>query len=209
MSGSLHVLWTIVSADPPRPLLHCGRCGRERGFVSSGKFRLNANGKKLDAWLVYRCCVCGDSFNRAIFERRSSAGIDPGLIEALHRNDAGLARRIAFDLSGGWANGFETSATAIARRVLPPEPDGVAHRLVIRVAGAAPGGMRADRLIAHGLGLPRREVEMLARAGCLVIAGSGGRALSRPLRDGAVVEIDLSGRADAAEIVQRAAGDAD
>lgn len=202
MSGTLNVLWTVVSAVPPRPLLHCSRCDRERGFVSSGRFRLNANGKRLDAWLVYRCGVCDDSFNRPVFERRRRSEIEPDLIEALHRNDPALARRIAFYLSGRWANGFEASEPAIVKRALPPAPDEAVRRLVIRIAGTARAGMRADRLVAQGLGLPRGAVDAIA-----VVEGAGEKALSRPLRDGAVVAVDLSGRADASAIARRAAGE--
>lgn len=205
MSGTLHVLWTIVSTVPPRPLLHCSRCRRQRAFASSGKFRLNANGRKLDAWLVYRCVVCGDSFNRPVFERRSRAEIAPELIEALHRNDAALARRVAFDLSGGWAGGFEAAVeTAIAKHLLEPAPVGVA-RLAIRIAAAGRAD-RADRLIARGLGVPRGEIDALARSGRLDIAGGSCKALARPLRDGALVGIDLTGRGDAQAIALRATG---
>ena len=205
MSGTLHVLWTIVSTVPPRPILHCSRCRRQRAFASSGKFRLNANGRKLDAWLVYRCVVCGDSLNRPFFERRSRAEIAPELIEALHRNDAALARRVAFDLSGDWAGGFDAAVeVSVLKHLLAPmptQPERVAVRIV---AGEATD--RADRLIARGLGLSRGEIDALARSGVLEIAGGSRKALARPLRNGALVGIDLTGRCDAQTIALRAAG---
>lgn len=208
MSGTLDILWTVTSTDLPRLLLHCRRCGVARGFSSSGKFRLNANGKKLDAWLVYRCDTCGDSHNRVVFERRGRNEVAPELIDALHRNDPALARRIACDLSGighrtGW---FEAASRfTVAKRLIQPAPAD-ASRLVIRIAGENLPAMRADRLLARGLGLPRGEVGALARSGRLVVGDAGVKALSRPLRDGAVVELDLSGRSDAADIACRAAG---
>lgn len=210
MSGTLHILWTIASADQPRLLLHCSRCGGERGFSSSGRFRLNANGKKLDAWLVYRCVVCGDSHNRVVFERRGRNEVAPELIDALHRNDPALARRIACDLSGNGrrASGFEAASEVIvAKRLLRPVP-ATAARLVIRIAGDGQAAMRADRLLARELGLSRGGIDALARSGSLVVAGAGSKALTRPLHDGAVVGIDLSGRADAGDIARRAAGTA-
>lgn len=205
MSGTLHVLWTIVSNVPPRPLLHCSRCRRERPFASSGKFRLNANGRKLDAWLVYRCAVCGDSFNRPFFERRSRGEIAPELIEALHRNDPVLARRVAFDRSGDWAGAFDAAVEAsVLKRLLAPmptQPERVAIRIVAEEATD-----RADRLIARGLGMSRGELDVLARSGVLEIAGGGRKALARPLQDGALVGIDLTGWRDVQTIALRAAG---
>ncbi len=204
MSGTLTINWTVVSATSPALLLHCSRCDRERCFTSSGKFRLNANGKKLDAWLVYRCDACDNSWNRPVFERRNRSEIAPALIESLHGNDPALAGRIAGDLSGTGLRGVRSEA-AIVRQVLAP----ICHapeRLVINIALAAGPGGRADRLIAHGLGLSRGAVEALAASGRLVIADAGRKALSRPLRDGMSVMLDLSGRADASAIAARARG---
>lgn len=205
MSGTLQVIWTVKSTTSPALLLPCSRCDRDRRFASSGKFRLNANGKKLDAWLVYRCEACGDSWNRPIFERRSRSGVEPALIEALHGNDPALAERIAFDLSGEGLRGVQTE-TAIARQALPPIPL-EPGRLVIRIAAAAGSCGRADRLIARGLGLSRGEVEALASSCRLVVAGGGRKALSRPLYDGMSIAVDLAGRADARAIARRAAGE--
>lgn len=204
MSGTLHLHWTIISTTSPVLLLHCSHCGQERRFASSGRFRLNANGRKLDAWLVYRCHACNNSWNRPIFERRSRNEIVPALMDALHGNDPALAERIAFDLSGTghrWVDG----ETTIVRTALPPFPD-EAERLAIRIAMTAQRGGRADRLIAQGLGLSRGEVEALAAAGRLVIADAGRKALSRPLREGMSIMVDLSGRGDGQSIAARARG---
>ncbi|MBW0369617.1 DUF1062 domain-containing protein [Ensifer adhaerens] len=34
-------------------------------------------GRRLDAWLIYRCAVCEDTWNRPIFERRNVASVAP------------------------------------------------------------------------------------------------------------------------------------
>lgn len=205
MSGTLTVIWTIVSAATPAIHLHCSRCDGNRHFTSSGKFRLNANGKKLDAWLIYRCDACDNSWNRPVFERKNRSEIEPVLMEALHDNDPVLAGRIARDLSGTGLRAGR-SETTILRQVLAPicrEPE----RLVISIALAAGVSGRADRLIAHGLGLSRGEVEALASSGRLSIPDAGRKALSRPLRDDTSVTLDLAGRADAPAIVARVRGD--
>ena len=36
----------------------CGGCGKKQEFVNSGKFRVNANGNRVDIWLIYRCKKC-------------------------------------------------------------------------------------------------------------------------------------------------------
>lgn len=185
--------------------MKCSRCDRQRRFKSSGKFRLNANGRKLDAWLVYRCDTCDNSWNRPVFERSNRNDIEPALMESLHGNDPAMAERIAHDLTRTGLKAVEAETT-FTRIALPPIPD-EPQRLEIRIAAAIRSGARADRLIARGLGLSRGDVHALAASGRLTVRNTQGRVLARPLRDGMVVELDLSGRKDAREIATRAAGD--
>jgi hypothetical protein len=70
MSNTVSIAWTIIAHTEPQPILNCSRCSGARPFRSSGLFRLNANGKRLDAWLIYRCAACDNAWNRTIFERR-------------------------------------------------------------------------------------------------------------------------------------------
>ena len=36
----------------------CGGCGKKMPFVSTRRFRVNANKNKLDVWLIYQCRRC-------------------------------------------------------------------------------------------------------------------------------------------------------
>jgi hypothetical protein len=98
MSNVLRLQWTIVAQKPPQPWLNCNRCGRLRPFESSGKVRVNAQGKRLDAWLVYNCTACKNSWNRPIFERWNVRDVEPHLMNALLRNDPDKVRRLAFEV---------------------------------------------------------------------------------------------------------------
>ena len=97
MSEILRVEWTIVPQKPPQPLLHCNRCNGTKSFRTSDKIRVNANGKRVDAWLIYKCTWCDSTWNRPVLERRHVRSIDPLLLMALRANDPKLARRMAFD----------------------------------------------------------------------------------------------------------------
>lgn len=76
---------------------HCKKCGGKSEFVSSGLFRVNANKRKLDVWLVYRCTRCGASWNLPIYERVSAGKLPPREREGFAQNDAALARQYAMD----------------------------------------------------------------------------------------------------------------
>ena len=86
MAGTLSVRWTLVPAHAPMPWRHCPTCATARPFQSSGKIRLNANGRRLDAWLIYRCTSCDQTWNRTLFERRSVQQLAPSELDALQQS---------------------------------------------------------------------------------------------------------------------------
>src|SRR5689334_17573730 len=98
MSDVLRVKWTIGVAKPPQPLLHCSRCNGTTNFGASDRIRVNSNGRRIDAWLIYRCTSCDITWNRPILERRRVRSIDPLFLAALQANDPRLARRLALDV---------------------------------------------------------------------------------------------------------------
>lgn len=69
----------------------CGGCGKKREFVNSGKFRVNANGKLVDVWLIYRCIKCKHSWNLTIYERRKPTKISSDEYQKFLDNDMELA----------------------------------------------------------------------------------------------------------------------
>lgn len=65
----------------------CGGCGRKQEFLNSGKFRVNANGNRVDVWLIYRCKKCKHSWNLTIYERVRPSKITPNDYELFMEND--------------------------------------------------------------------------------------------------------------------------
>lgn len=60
--------------------------------MNSGRFRVNANGKSVDVWLIYRCKKCKHSWNLTIYERTRPGKIPPDLFEAFAANDMETAQ---------------------------------------------------------------------------------------------------------------------
>ena len=56
-------------------ICRCGRCGKKQTFVTTGKFRVNANKNKVDIWLIYQCARCRHTLNIPVYER-----INPGAV---------------------------------------------------------------------------------------------------------------------------------
>jgi hypothetical protein len=211
MPGTLRVIWTIrTSTTIPKPILRCSRCDQPKPFAPSGKFRLNANGKRLDAWLVYRCETCGASWNRTIFERRRRSEIDAATFEALQGNDPALAGLIARDFAGlgRWTRRFADAADgalAVDRTVIEGRP-AETKRLEIRLSVATGATHRCDRVLVAGLGISRNRVAVLAAEGRLQIDDVSKRPVARALHSGSLLKLTLDGLADARALARGAAG---
>lgn len=166
---------------------HCPRCKERRRFASSGKFRVNAQKKRLDAWLIFRCTVCDDRWNWPVHERRPVGALDPMELDALMRNDPELAARHTAAAIRQSAPGT-IQEPSIALTILEPA-NAATWTIEIVIAGA---GLRLDRLLAQVLMLGRREIEALDQAAALNVVPAMRKALRRPAIDGQRICIDLA-----------------
>ena len=66
--------------------------------MNSGKFRINANGKNVDVWLIYRCKKCKHTWNLTIYERTRPGKIPSELFEAFQTNDMEIAMAYGRDI---------------------------------------------------------------------------------------------------------------
>jgi len=206
MSGLLRIHWAITPRIAPRPLINCNRCGGTRPYRCSEKFRVNANGKRIDVWLIYRCIDCDNSWNLGILERCNRRDIAPALLAALEGNDPALARRHAFDaaaLRSGIGRVEEFSEVAVRKRVLDSRPENTTA-LELQFELEMPASLRLDRLLAGELGISRSRLQAWEEKRLLVVEPDGVRALRRPVREGTVLLVDLGGEPDCDAIISAA-----
>ncbi|GAA2634166.1 DUF1062 domain-containing protein [Streptomyces vastus] len=164
--------WVVMPTCLPTVLRRCHACASER-FRPNGKFRVNANHKLLDAWLLVLCTACGDTAKLTVLERMNVRSVRPELLDRMHDNDPGLAAeliqdpvvqrrsRIALDWAGAWR--LDTGGSDHMDREVSDVID-----VSVRFAARIP--VRPVRLIAEGCGLSRAEVERLITEGKLVSA---------------------------------------
>ena len=90
-----------MARKPPsiRAYHRCGGCGKKQEFVNSGRFRINANGDRLDVWLIYRCKKCKHSWNLTVYERVRTSKIPPDLYDLFLENDEETAARYGSDVA--------------------------------------------------------------------------------------------------------------
>ncbi|MFF4117745.1 DUF1062 domain-containing protein [Streptomyces sp. NPDC001714] len=161
--------WVVMPTCLPLVLRRCHTCGSSR-FRPSGRFRVNANHKLIDAWLLVLCTACGETAKLTLLERTNVRSVQPELLDRLHDNDLGLTaellqdpavrrrNRIALDWDGAWR--LDTGG--------PDHLDREVIDVSVRFAARIP--VRPVRLIAEGCGLSRAEVERLVTEGKVVSA---------------------------------------
>ena len=168
-----------------------------RAFQSSGKIRLNANGRRLDAWLIYKCLTCDKTWNRPLFERQNVRDIDPAILEALQANDINWIQTESFNLEALKRKSQridEFPEFDIAREVLRETAGWT--RLEIELAVPLPAGTRLDRLLASELELSRTRLQTLHEKGLLRTNPDRADILRRRIKTGIEVMIDLATVAD-------------
>ena len=208
MSGTLRIHWAIAPEIAPQPLINCNRCGTVRAYRCSGKFRVNANGKRIDVWLIYRCVDCDNSWNFGIFERCNRRDIEPSLLQALESNVPGLARRHAFDivaLRNQVGRVEEFPDVAVRKRLLGGTRESAAA-LELQLGLEMPTSLRLDRLLASELGISRSRLQALEGRRLLVVDPDGAKALRKPARARTTIRVDLAGELDRQAIIRAAGG---
>lgn len=208
MPNTLRVRWTVTPKLAPQPLLACNRCGDVKPFRSSGKVRLNAHRKLIDAWLIYCCTACDSTWNRPIFERRRIREIDPALLQALQTNDGDWVRSSAFDAGQLRRHAREIKEfpdVEVRKRKLS---DGLGpwSALDISLDVPLPAARRVDRLLASELNLSRARIHSFEASGRLILSRWRNRMLRRAITDRMQVSIDLRGLSDGLTIGAVACG---
>ncbi|MEV5954265.1 DUF1062 domain-containing protein [Streptomyces sp. NPDC051987] len=161
--------WAVMPTCLPLVVRRCHTCGSER-FRASGRFRVNAHHKLIDAWLLVLCTGCGQTAKLTLLERANVRSVPPGLLDRLHDNDLALTaellqdpavlrrNRVALDWRGAWR--LDTGGSDhLGRAVID---------VSVRFGARVP--VRPVRLIAEGCGLSRAEVERLVTEGKVISA---------------------------------------
>lgn len=159
---SIPVFYWKVTAAPPAVARHCARC-EPACFKSSGKFRINAQQRHLDVWLVYRCTQCGASWNLPLYSRISPHELAPRLYHRLLSNCPALAAEYAGNTSILQKAGAQPLPAEEFTVEGPPLPAG--RPIELSIECTLPAGCRLDKILSLKTGLSRSRVQSMFRSG--------------------------------------------
>ncbi|WP_245930233.1 DUF1062 domain-containing protein [Allonocardiopsis opalescens] len=157
--------WVVRRTRLPLLSLRCADCGSESATTGAGRFRVNANGRLLDVWLLVRCVSCGRTCKLAVCERVPVRSFDPAELDGYHANDPALVASRLLDPRFARRNGYALDWTGAWRLHAPPAPLDSPWPVQVEVLFEDPVPVRPDRLIARGLGLSRNEVARRIKCG--------------------------------------------
>lgn len=76
---------------------NCSGCKGKSNYVNTGNFRVNANGNRIDVWLIYQCEKCRHTYNLTVHERVKPTEIPEENYKRFLANDAILALEYGMD----------------------------------------------------------------------------------------------------------------
>jgi hypothetical protein len=163
-------LWVIRELGLPAIVKACASCTCTRHHPT-GKFRVNANGKILDVWMLICCELCGRTSKIPIHERVHVQALQSGRLLMFEANDPAMVRDLAMDgtlarkeayqldWSGTWELETDMPGRELEREDLAP------LEVIIRFELPAP--IRVEKLITTGFNLSRSAVRGMVESGRL------------------------------------------
>lgn len=144
----------------------CLRC-RSARYHPNGKFRVNANHKLLDVWLLALCAGCGETIKLTVLERVTVRTIDPSALDRFHDNDPELAAKLLADpelvrrngVTVDWDDAWTLRKAAVDISTVEVVDTSVCFTQRIPI--------RLTRLLSAGLEVSRSEVRRMVAEGSI------------------------------------------
>ncbi|MFS0861965.1 DUF1062 domain-containing protein [Fredinandcohnia sp. 179-A 10B2 NHS] len=161
-------IYEIVALETPKVIRNCSKCKKSSEFYCSDKFRVNANQKVVDVWLIYNCTACEGTWNFPILSRIHVNKVDPKLHQKFMNNDKETIWYYAFQSSRlrRLCNDVNTN---IRYEVRKGELDSTSKDQTIRLLNQYDFGLRIDKLLAEILGISRSKINAFAQDGLLLL----------------------------------------
>ncbi|PXV86659.1 hypothetical protein C8E03_11236 [Lachnotalea glycerini] len=175
MSYLRKIEYTITPKESFKILRNCSGCGCKTIFHNTNSFRVNANGSKIDVWLIYQCIKCKHTNNLTVYERCRPESILQEEYEGYLSNCNKLAFEYGTDSQFFAKNRVEVDWSNIKyiinrKNDMLLETDQIFHEgdlLVVNNSYALK--IRTDKVVSEILNLTRSELKRLEKSGIIVV----------------------------------------
>ena len=173
MSYLEKIEYEIVPQESLSIIRNCSGCGKKSSFKNSMKFRVNANGNRLDVWLIYQCEKCKHTYNLAIYERAKVSSLPKNEYQCFLSNDEQLAEMYGRDYQLFKKNRAEIDLESISYQYvrLKGISNGANYEQPVEIVIHNPCGLkiRPEKQIAEVLSLSRSQVKKMTELGDITV----------------------------------------
>lgn len=156
--------WLVRLTDFPTIRRRCRTCPSAE-YRTQGRFRVNANQKLLDVWLLALCVRCGRTVKLTVLERVPVRSIEPTMLGGFHHNNSALAAKLLADPQLAHRNDVVLDWTDAWTLETSPVELPKADILDVSVHFTQRIPIKLTTLISTGFALSRAEVTKRIAAG--------------------------------------------
>lgn len=160
--------WYITPTEVPKIKKHCSKCGKETTFSNSYRFRVNANGKALDIWMIFNCDHCKTSYNLTLYERISPSTLPANQLNAFMNNCCDLIETISFNPHFYVKNKVTTEYNPTAYHI--KKTGSIEGNVELVMTYSLP--IRVDKFLSQELNLSRSALKALIEKEHITFDGS-------------------------------------
>ncbi len=165
----IKIEYEMILEDSLWIIRNCPKCGGKTHYKNTKKFRINANGNKLDIWLIYQCAECKHMFKLTIYERRKASSISKEEYQRFLDNDERLAELYGKNMQLFGTNkaniDFDRLHYDFVKLHETTESSRLEEQIIITIKNPCQIKIRSEKQIAMVLGPSRNQVKGLLANG--------------------------------------------
>lgn len=169
MSYLNRTIYIIEPEGSYKIIRNCPKCNSKSKFVNTYNFRLNANGKKLDVWLIYQCEKCKHSYNLTLFERIKPGQIEECEYKALMNNDQERALRYGMNRGLLTKNRAVIDDENLDYKINSENAGDIFEQGQLEIHNPYGLRIRIDKVLAELLGISRSSIKKLVENNKIII----------------------------------------
>ncbi|MCC0782527.1 DUF1062 domain-containing protein [Clostridioides sp. ES-S-0108-01] len=158
------IIWEVEYISQLPVIRYCKKCGKKTEYVCSGLFRVNAQHKYLDIWLIYKCSKCDTTWNSTIYSRINPKNLNPEILEQFHTNDENLVKQYAMNVELLHRNGAEAG---IPKYKIVGQEININDLTQLRIVSKYPSQLKVSILLREKLGLSRKAFDEMLDFGAI------------------------------------------
>ena len=178
--------YEIVPQESFSVIRNCPGCGVKTNYRNTKRFRVNANGNRLDVWLIYQCEKCKHTLNLTVYERQKAASIPKDEYQLFLNNDEEAAEKYGKNFQFFQKNRAEVAMDEINYGYVklkessfdPDEKNACREQSLIHIRNPYELKIRPEKQIAEVLELSRSQVVKLLEQNAITIESFSSKDIS-------------------------------